>query len=154
MCCIQLGSHTYFQIKIIPVTYWDIYLIRLLGPIVTNLINSNYFYKNTNFYWLFGKIWRSCFRNKPSFRRKYGKVTRERNNWPPRNKYMATWQDGTFDVIMTSSEVVCTHHHICGFLCRPLVLEIKPNTGQTLGTTNKREIWKKNLSLKGPHSYS
>ena len=38
---------------------------------------------------------------------------------------------------MTSSEVVCTRHHIRRFLRRSLVLKIKPNTGQTLGTTDK-----------------
>ena len=40
---------------------------------------------------------------------------------------------------MMSSEVVHTHHYIHGFLRRFLVLKIKPNTGQTLGTTDKRE---------------
>ena len=50
---------------------------------------------------------------------------------------MATRCDGTFDVNMTSSEVVRTRHHIRRFLCRSLVLKIKPNTGQTLGTTDK-----------------
>ena len=47
--------------------------------------------------------------------------------------------DGTFDVNMTSSEVVCTHHNIRRFIRRSLVLKIKPSTGQTLGTTDKIE---------------
>ena len=63
---------------------------------------------------------------------------------------MATWHDGTFDVNMTSSEVVRTRHHIRGFLRRYLVLKIKTNIGQTLGTTDKREIRKIWLSLNGP----
>ena len=53
--------------------------------------------------------------------------------------YMATWHDGRFDVNMTSLEVVCTRHHIHRFLCRSLLLKIKPITGQTLGTTHKIE---------------
>ena len=52
---------------------------------------------------------------------------------------MATCHDVTFDVNMTSLEVVRTRHHIGRFLCRSLVLKIKPNTGQTLGTTDKTE---------------
>ena len=40
---------------------------------------------------------------------------------------------------MMSSEVVRTRYHIRRFLRRTLVLEIKPNTGQTLGTTDKIE---------------
>ena len=53
---------------------------------------------------------------------------------------MANWHDGNFDVNITSSEIVCRRHHIRRFLRRPLVVKIKPNTGQTLGTTDKREI--------------
>ena len=52
---------------------------------------------------------------------------------------MATWKDGTFDVSMMSLEVIHTRHCMRRFLCRSLVLKIKPNTGQTLGTTDKRE---------------
>ena len=62
---------------------------------------------------------------------------------------MATWHDGTFDVNMTSLEVVRTRNHIRRFLRRSLLLKIKPNTGQMLGTTDKierRKIWP---SLKG-----
>ena len=77
----------------------------------------------------------------------FGEVMIEVINWPLRNQYMATWHDGDFDVIMTSLEVVCTHYHICGFLRRYLLLKIKPNTGQTLGTTDKRERRKIWLSL-------
>ena len=40
---------------------------------------------------------------------------------------------------MTSSEVVRTRHHIRRFLRRSLVLKIKPNTGQTLGNSDKIE---------------
>ena len=69
----------------------------------------------------------------------FGEVLRERNNWPLRTQYMATWHDGTFDVNMTSSEVVHRRHHICGFLLRSLVLKIKRNTSQTLRTTDKKE---------------
>ena len=58
-------------------------------------------------------------------------------NWPLSNQYMDTWQDGTFDLNMTLSEVVRTRHHIRRFLSRSLVLKIKPNTGQTPGTTDK-----------------
>ena len=78
-----------------------------------------------------------------------GEVMRERNNWPLRIQYMATWHDGTFDVNMTSSEVVCSRHHISRFLCRSLVMKIKPNIGQTLGTMDKRERIKIWLSLRG-----
>ena len=52
---------------------------------------------------------------------------------------MTTCCDGTFDVNMTSSEVVRTRHHIRRFLRRYLVMKIKPNTGQKLGTTDKIE---------------
>ena len=48
-------------------------------------------------------------------------------------------KNGNFGTYMMSSEVVHTHHHIRGFLRKSLVLRIKPNTGQTLGTTDKRE---------------
>ena len=40
---------------------------------------------------------------------------------------------------MMSSEVVRIRHHIHRFLRRSLVLKINPNTGQTLGTTDKIE---------------
>ena len=86
------------------------------------------------FYWLFGKIWPSWIRNKSYFWKKV-----ERKNWILRIQYMATWHDGTIDVNMTSLEVMRTRHHIRRFLRRSLVLEIKPNTGQTLGTTDKIE---------------
>ena len=65
---------------------------------------------------------------------------------------MATWHDGTFDVNMTSSEVVRTRHHIRRFLRRSLVLKIKPNTGQTLGTTDKIERRKNMAKSEGPNS--
>ena len=52
---------------------------------------------------------------------------------------MATSQDGTFDVNITSYKVVLTRHHIRRFLHRSIVLKIKPNTGQTSGTTDKIE---------------
>ena len=61
----------------------------------------------------------------------------ERNNWPLTIQYLAILHDGTFDVNMTSSEVVRTRHHIRRFQRRSPVLKIKPNTGQTLGTTDK-----------------
>ena len=51
---------------------------------------------------------------------------------------------------MASSEVIHTLHHIRGFIGRYLVLKIKPNIGQTLGTTDKSEIRKIWLSLRGP----
>ena len=91
------------------------------------------------FYWLFGKIWSSWIRNKSNFWKK-------KNWWSYGGKKigfwgsnMATWHDGTFDINMTSSEVVRTRHHMRRFLRRYLVLKIKPNTVQTLGTTNKIE---------------
>ena len=68
-----------------------------------------------------------------------GEVITERKNWILRIQYMATLHDGTFDVNMTSSEVVLTRHHIRRFLHRFLVQKIKPNTGQTLSTTDKIE---------------
>ena len=40
---------------------------------------------------------------------------------------------------MMSSEVIHTHHYIHWFLRRFMFLKIKPNTGQTLGTTDKME---------------
>ena len=40
---------------------------------------------------------------------------------------------------MTSSEVVRTRHHIRRFLRISLLLKIKPNTGQTLGNSDKIE---------------
>ena len=51
---------------------------------------------------------------------------------------------------MKLSEVVRTSHRIIGFLRRPLLLKMKLNTGQTLGTMNKREGGKIWLSLRGP----
>ena len=96
------------------------------------------------FYWLFGKIWPIWIRNKSYFWKKMVKLWRKEKNWILRIQHMATWHDGTFDVNMTSSEVVRTRHHIRRFLRRYLVLKIKPNTGQTLGTTDKierRKIW-------------
>ena len=40
---------------------------------------------------------------------------------------------------MTSSKVVRTHHHIRRFLHISMELKIKPNIGQTPGTTGKIE---------------
>ena len=76
----------------------------------------------------------------------------ERNNWPLAIQYMATCHDGTFDVNMTSSEVVHTCHYIRRFLRRSLLLKIKPNTGQTLGTTEKIERRKNMAKSEGPNS--
>ena len=92
-------------------------------------------------YCWFGNIWSSCFRNKSNFWKKVflGEVIGERNNWPLRDQYMATWHDGTFDVNMTSLEILHRRHHIRKFLRRSLVLKIQPNKVQTLGTTDKRE---------------
>ena len=53
---------------------------------------------------------------------------------------------------MTSSEVVHTHHHKRKFIRRYLVLKIKANTGQTLGTTDKREVIENISKSKGPNS--
>ena len=69
----------------------------------------------------------------------FGEVMTERKNRILRVQYIATWHDGTFDVNMTSSEVVRTRHHKCRFLRRYLVMKIKLNTVQTLGTTDKIE---------------
>ena len=65
---------------------------------------------------------------------------------------MSTGKDGTFDVNTMSSEVVHTGHNINMFLCRSLALKIKPNTGQTLGTTDKRERRKNMAKSEGPNS--
>ena len=51
---------------------------------------------------------------------------------------MAPLYDGTFDVNMTSLELVRTHHHMRRSLRRFLVLKRKWNTGQTLGAIDKR----------------
>ena len=58
----------------------------------------------------------------------------------------------TFDVNMTSSEFVRTRHHILRFLRIYLVLKIKKNTGQTLGTTDNREGRKNMAKSEGPNS--
>ena len=58
----------------------------------------------------------------------------------------------TFDVNMTSSGVVRTHHHIRRFIRGYLVLKIKPKTVQTLGTMDKRERRKNMAKSKGPNS--
>ena len=76
----------------------------------------------------------------------------ERNNWSLTIQYMATSHDGTFYVNMTSSEVVRTRHHMRRFLRKSLVLKIKPNTGQTLGTTDKIERSKNMVKSEGPNS--
>ena len=65
---------------------------------------------------------------------------------------MATCCHGEFDVNMTSSEVVCTRHHIRRFLLRSLVLKIKPNTGQTIGNSDKIERRKNMAKSEGPNS--
>ena len=62
---------------------------------------------------------------------------------------MANWHDGNFYVNITSSEIVCRRHHIRRFLRRPLLVKIKPNTGQTLGTTDKREIRRNMIKSEG-----
>ena len=107
-----------------------------------------------NFYWLFGKIRPSWIRNKSYFWKKvfFGEVVMERKNRILRIQYIATWCDGTFDVNMTSLEVVHTRHHIRRFLCRSLVLKIKPNTGQTLGNLDKIERRKNMDKSEGPNS--
>ena len=69
----------------------------------------------------------------------FGEVMRKRNSWPLTIQYIATCHDVTFDVNMTSSEVVRTCHHIRRFLRRSLVLKIEPNTSQKLDTTDKIE---------------
>ena len=129
------------------------FIADLYGRSSQTKLILTHFYTNTNFYWLFGKIWPSCFRNKSNFwRKKFGEVMTERNNWPLlRAQYMATWQDGTFDGNMTSSSGVYTRHRLRMFLRRSLLLKIKPSTGQTLGTTDKRER-RKNMakSVGGP----
>ena len=56
------------------------------------------------------------------------------------------------NVNMTSLEVVRTVDHIRRFLRRYLVLKIKPSTGQTPDTTDKRERRKNMAKSKGPNS--
>ena len=51
---------------------------------------------------------------------------------------------------MTLLKVIIIRHHIHRFIRISLVLKIKPNTGQTLGTRDKRERRKIRLSLRGP----
>ena len=58
---------------------------------------------------------------------------------------MATQQDGTFDVNMTSYKGVCTHQHIRSFLHRTLLLKIIPNTGHALYKMENGEI-RKNMA--------
>ena len=41
--------------------------------------------------------------------------------------------------IMIPSKRVCTHHNICKFLCRSLVLKIHPNSGKIPGNTYEGE---------------
>ena len=53
---------------------------------------------------------------------------------------------------MTSSEVVRKRHNISRFLSRSMLLKIKTNTGQTLGTTDKRERRKNMDKSEGPNS--
>ena len=53
---------------------------------------------------------------------------------------------------MTSSEVVLRRHHMHKFLRRYLLLKIKPNTLQMLGTTDKRERIKNMAKSEGPNS--
>ena len=65
---------------------------------------------------------------------------------------MATSLNGTFDVNMTSSEVVRIRHHIRRFLRRYPVLKIKPSKVQTLGTTDKRERRKNMDKSEGANS--
>ena len=65
---------------------------------------------------------------------------------------MNTLHDGTFEVNMTSLEVVRTRHHLLRFLRRYLLLKIKPNTGQMLGTTDKIERRKNMAKSEGPNS--
>ena len=52
---------------------------------------------------------------------------------------MANFQDGTFDVNMTSLEVLRTRHNMHILLRIYLILKINLNTGQTLGTRDKKE---------------
>ena len=63
--------------------------------------------------------------------------------------YLKLWLDvRTYDVI----KVVCTCHCMRGFLSRYLVLKIKPNTSQTIDTTDKRERRKNMSKSEGPNS--
>ena len=75
-----------------------------------------------------------------TFEKKYFlvKFDRKKNRFL-RIQYIVTLHDGKFDVNMTASDVVRTRHHIRRFLRRFMVLTIKPNTGQTLGTTDNIE---------------
>ena len=79
-------------------------------------------------------------------------VMRAMNDCPQRNQYMANGQDGTFDVNTTSSEVVCTRHHLRSFLCRSLLLKIKTNKGHTTGNTDKMERRKNLAKSEGTNS--
>ena len=52
---------------------------------------------------------------------------------------MATCHGETFDINMALSEVVRIRHYISRFIRRSLVLKIRPNTGQMIGTTDTME---------------
>ena len=123
-----------------------------MGPVVTEDLFFSHFYTNTHFLLALWKYLTELFQEQVELLIKvlFGEVMREINNWPLRTQYVAIWQNGTFDLNMTPSEVVRTRHHIRRFLRISLVLKIKPNIGQTPGTTEKierRKIW---LSLRGP----
>ena len=129
-----------FKILIRPCYGWDIADLTLGTGFHGKLFFCT-FTQVPTFYWLFGKIWPSWIRNKSYFWKKvfFGEVMTERKNRILRIQYMATWCDGTFDVNMTSSEVVRTRHHIRRFLRRSLVLKIKLNTGQTFGNSDENK---------------
>ena len=53
---------------------------------------------------------------------------------------------------MTLLQVVRTRHHKRKFLRRFMVLKIEPNTGQTLGTMDRRGRRRNMAKSKGPNS--
>ena len=122
--------------------------------VVTEFLNSNSFYINTNFLLALWKDLIELNQKQLKLLKKiyFGEVMTERKKLILRIQYMATWHDETFDVNMTSSEVVRKRHHIRTFLHISLVLKIKPNTGQTLGTMDKIERRKNMAKSEGPNS--
>ena len=127
------------------------YGMRHLSKTVLNIIH---FYTNPNFYWLFENILPSWIRNKSNFWKivLFGEVMWERNISPLRTQDIFTWRYGQMYVNMTSAKLARTRHHIRRFPRRSLVLKIKPNIGQTIGTTDKRERRKNIAMSEGPNS--
>ena len=123
-----------------------------MGSVPNTELNITFFYRNHNFYCLFGKISLVWIWNNIEVLTKPipSELMWEIIIWDLSTQCMATCIYGQKHKNMTSSKRVHTRHHIRRFILKSLSLKILLNIGQTPGTMAERKREKYGQVWRGP----